>query len=713
MNPQENSEHSLVLERNLKRPFPFDEESRDINDDRLAVADNNHTLCSTCASVDFAASATALQRQPKEVIRLRFIENQNLQFSNPSCSLCGIIAWMHQAISTSDKLALIITTDESTLYKPFLNRFGNWKTFNIFLALCVWPINTFLPVISKRVASVINAQSLLDCKLAAPRLHCSTPLPGLLDYKRIKRWLSTCDTRRHEYATRCIPPKVRLRGPSKLIDCRTRRLVQAQPSYAYFALSYVWGQQHHEQSSGYPKNLSDFPATIRDAIRVTYILGCRYLWVDRYCIDQNNSTEKHKQIQQMGHIYNNASLKIIAAAGSSPNHGLPGVSTERERRAPRSTISNWTIDGYPDNPIQTIRNSVWMTRAWTYQEALLSRRRLIFTDEQVYFECQRFTREDSHIDNALYSSYNSMFHESAFGLRPEEIFNYISEYSRRKFTYKEDYLNGFLGIFDSLAGFEHSIHHLFGVPIFPQVTLYNTGSIRRTNMSYSCRLMMGMNWIVKEGTRRREQGFPSWSWVGWSGSVSWATHKKNFMGMISNSEAWVESATGELLSLQSLFEPSGSPSLEDHSLAKILLIESEVFEVKVVYLRQKLFEQSSLINWGNFGTDNTECWVTWESQEGLLVHTNACPFEDLGRDPVRETISGIQKFKVLVTVKYAPERMGISRTYGLLLREIRDGYEVIGHVSFSNNDLYVRNTSDALSEKSRLPRMVRERIRLL
>ncbi len=36
----------------------------------------------------------------------------------------------------------------------------------------------------------------------------------------------------------------------------------------------------------------------------------------------------------------------------------------------------------------TIKLSDWITRAWTYQEALLSRRRIIFTDEQVYYECE-------------------------------------------------------------------------------------------------------------------------------------------------------------------------------------------------------------------------------------------------------------------------------------------------------------------------------------
>ncbi|XP_044724639.1 uncharacterized protein HRG_02535 [Hirsutella rhossiliensis] len=34
-----------------------------------------------------------------------------------------------------------------------------------------------------------------------------------------------------------------------------------------------------------------------------------------------------------------------------------------------------------------VRNRRWNTRGWTYQELLLSRRLLFFTDSQVYFQC--------------------------------------------------------------------------------------------------------------------------------------------------------------------------------------------------------------------------------------------------------------------------------------------------------------------------------------
>lgn len=657
----------------------------------------------------------------------RPVEYQNLQLNNSSCPVCRVIAWILQAVPRNfrpdkHKLSLVLSTaDNSTFSTPLCSRFGLWRTPSICLALCVWPIDSNQSIIFERVALVTDSQSLLESESAtdSSRLQRSIS-PRSLDYKQIKRWLSTCDSESH---SRCRPPNVRLQGPSKLIDCRTLRLVEARPSYDYVALSYVWGQQqHHMQSSDYPKCLLDFPTTIRDAVTVTYELGYQYLWVDRYCIDQNDSTEKHGQIQQMGAIYNTASLTIMAAAGSDAEHGLPGVSKKRESIPPTTTIFGWTINGFPDNPIKTIRDSVWMTRAWTYQEALLSRRRLIFTDQQVYFECQELSREDAYIDNSVSqpSAKCFMYSDEEFGRLPEQILYHIEKYSLRKLTYEDDYLNGFLGILGCLAETNYPTPHLFGVPIFPPVTLNRkTVPLNRVDRSYGWRLMVGMTWEVETGTRRRAQGFPSWSWVGWSGPVTYVTTWIRIEDMNSDCEAWVENAAGELLPLQDLYEPSGSSSLANRSLPTVLHIESEVFEVKVVYLRQELHD--AYIIWAKRPRTirrwklETGYWVMWEGPGGQLVYTRVRPFEDLGKDPFKEVITQAKNFKILVTgTTFSTYKNGEKNMHGKLLREIRDGYEVVGNVYFGYDRVHVRNlSSETFAEEDVIPNMVRERVRLL
>ena len=71
----------------------------------------------------------------------------------------------------------------------------------------------------------------------------------------------------------------------------------------------------------------DLPLVISDAIEVVKRLGYRYLWIDRYCIPQNDSAVKHIQIKKMDRIYSCSILTIIAAAGDGPEYGLPGVSS--------------------------------------------------------------------------------------------------------------------------------------------------------------------------------------------------------------------------------------------------------------------------------------------------------------------------------------------------------------------------------------------------
>ncbi|RSL53492.1 hypothetical protein CEP54_010373 [Fusarium duplospermum] len=93
-----------------------------------------------------------------------------------------------------------------------------------------------------------------------------------------------------------------------------------------------------------------------------------------------------EHLKQMGLIYRNASFTIIAAAGQDPSYGLPGVSLQPRHRQPAIKIGSSMLFGFVAPGID-ISKSRWNERAWTFQEATLSPRRLVFTDSQVYFQC--------------------------------------------------------------------------------------------------------------------------------------------------------------------------------------------------------------------------------------------------------------------------------------------------------------------------------------
>ncbi|EAA29225.1 HET-domain-containing protein [Neurospora crassa] len=217
-----------------------------------------------------------------------------------------------------------------------------------------------------------------------------------VNYEVIKQWLSFCEM---EHSTCIDAPSFPLSDTIPglcLIDCRSRKIVPAiglgKPRYV--TLSYVWGTSGATSMTTPTLPEGDqLPKIVNDAMIVTLKLGYKYLWVDRYCIPQNDPYAKHIQIQNMGSIYSLSILTIIGAAGEDAEYGLPGVSS-----APR-VPQLWTDIPYNGgnnhlqliyfNPPDTeIRTAKWHSRGWTYQEGLLSKRRLVFSDRHVYFQCQ-------------------------------------------------------------------------------------------------------------------------------------------------------------------------------------------------------------------------------------------------------------------------------------------------------------------------------------
>ena len=71
-------------------------------------------------------------------------------------------------------------------------------------------------------------------------------------------------------------------------------------------------------------NLSrDFlPKTIQDAIFVTHELGLRFLWVDTFCIVQDDEEEKAREISNMDRIFSEAEITIAAARASHVYEGF-------------------------------------------------------------------------------------------------------------------------------------------------------------------------------------------------------------------------------------------------------------------------------------------------------------------------------------------------------------------------------------------------------
>ncbi|PMD16560.1 HET-domain-containing protein [Hyaloscypha hepaticicola] len=203
----------------------------------------------------------------------------------------------------------------------------------------------------------------------------------MVDYGKISGWLEFCE--KHHTAGCCEAEKVTLSG-FRLIDCHNLCIVPAPNHCEYVALSYVWGNRLDEANTDVLG--SHTPLVIQDATRVAYRLGVRYVWVDRYCIDQN-SEEKDHQIRNMNLIYRGAKLTIIAAAGEDPSFKLPRVSSKERTPQPILQVKGHLLISSLPDPSAELSSSKWASRGWTYQEGFLSRRRLVFARSQVLFQC--------------------------------------------------------------------------------------------------------------------------------------------------------------------------------------------------------------------------------------------------------------------------------------------------------------------------------------
>jgi hypothetical protein len=149
----------------------------------------------------------------------------------------------------------------------------------------------------------------------------------------------------------------------------------------------------------------------------------------------------------MGLIYSSAQITLVAAFGSDANAGLPGVTRCRQRRElimhavtdrSRLVIQPWRTN---KGPRALIAESTWFSRAWTFQEGYLSRRRMYFLENADVCICD----EDPGVNmiGALTDQLAASLPNSAE--TQNRVGAIMREYTRRQLTSDSDALNAILG----------------------------------------------------------------------------------------------------------------------------------------------------------------------------------------------------------------------------------------------------------------------------
>ncbi|KAL7950685.1 heterokaryon incompatibility domain-containing protein [Trichoderma barbatum] len=225
---------------------------------------------------------------------------------------------------------------------------------------------------------------------------------------RITNWLNECSSLHSSCMSSLaaqLPKRVLEMTPDSQNNINVRLVEDLGGNEKYICLSHRWGASTHlcqttidslpAHLEGIPWNL--LPKTFQDAAKVAVGLGIKYIWIDSLCIIQDSSDDWKDQAAQMCEIYSGAYVTLAAAWSADSDVGLfresssfkvqsamhlgPNTSSYLIRRVPEHTT--WDVAGV----LQMTPELPLLSRAWVYQERLLSPRIVYFTRYEVAFEC--------------------------------------------------------------------------------------------------------------------------------------------------------------------------------------------------------------------------------------------------------------------------------------------------------------------------------------
>ena len=533
-----------------------------------ALVINDGDMCIDCRQIDFKSIVKYIQcckkhdaPEPLEIIiQLNSLRSMR---ERPFCRICHTIVQLAEASWDNEFDTGRIIAESRSQYRrqcwvaafgpvtgrvsleaewfPILRIFGShWARKGSGNASSSY-FGQFLldkPSLSFRVSQRVSAAF---AKEKGPAFHTSSSLenePGILrppsiDIQAVYSWLKGCE-RSHK------KEGVTLRSEGEhqavdiiLIDVWGRKLVNRTTRERYYALSYVWGgiqmlrtvkanrkKLENEGALGGP----DFsiPGIICEAMGLVRALGDDYLWVDSLCICQDDEDQKHAQITQMDVIYSRAYLTLAATIGDcASSTSMVG----RPQSFPTLQIRGIQLVPRPRRFISDLlTGSKYESRAWTFQERLLSPRCLLFTEHGLLFFCQNCKLRT---EDRPRGEWNDRVLEEKLGFfeilrdnkwEDESYGNFlyyrqlVSDYTNRTLSYPSDILDAFSGLAAAI-GNSFNDHFVYGLP--------------QSILDFS------LLWCPAESasTRRAVDGkcpFPTWSWAGWHGRIEYDTVKTLF-----------------------------------------------------------------------------------------------------------------------------------------------------------------------------------------
>ncbi|KAM7219236.1 Heterokaryon incompatibility protein (HET) domain containing protein [Rhypophila decipiens] len=280
---------------------------------------------------------------------------------------------------------------------------------------------------------------------------------------RVCDWLNTC-LKEHE---KCGPGPVS-NLPTRVLDVG---LVASDPirlhtsrgeKARYICLSYCWGGaqfikttnetlKSHETGIGFDQ----LPKAFQDTVAVARALGIRYVWIDSLCIIQDDSADWAHESSRMADVYRRSYLTVAPAWADSPFSGCFPPSDKGLKVQSVTVQQNFHF-----GETRFHRDFPLLSRAWTYQERLLSSRILYFSRQELIWDCRELREcecgndgkpgnvKSQELDKRKF--YNRVLDQESPGYRAKdhgELWReMVTEYTTHSLTYLSDMLPAIRGL---------------------------------------------------------------------------------------------------------------------------------------------------------------------------------------------------------------------------------------------------------------------------
>lgn len=306
--------------------------------------------------------------------------------------------------------------------------------------------------------------------------------------------------------------------------------------------------------------------TFKDAIELTALLGYRYLWIDHLCVIRNDVTHRRNEQTKAGFIFSGADFCIAECNGKDPHYGIRGIRELRDPQ-PRSfdqLIYPFTRDGEVFIRPTSVRPSraasladrqrretgiqpkdMYDWQAGPHVQTVLSRRTLRFDRDTVNFACKSYAGWEKDIPQGLNAH---MWEDNAhtcdadrFGCQMDKP-RLVDEVDDVDITWDsniassqrpnphwsfalaarwpavEEYFQALVDITRLVVPKDTDVLDLTA-PVAAAFSLRFEGRFI-AGLPESC-FDTALLWQIKfRGDSARVPGTPSWSWAGWTGTIS-------------------------------------------------------------------------------------------------------------------------------------------------------------------------------------------------